>query len=142
MRAYIIPTFTWTARNLQSFPGILVNRKRLMPPEAMAKWEGKTMYIGGAVEDGETFLEAALREAQEEVGWNIHADELVFLTESQNFIFYGYKIQEPVQAFYNKLAGACTEGTIDIVLKSSIGKEDWPSWDFSHAAYLACHLME
>lgn len=43
-----------------------------------ARWDGRWGFPGGIVEEGETTLDAAIRECEEEIGVGVSPDQLVY----------------------------------------------------------------
>jgi 8-oxo-dGTP pyrophosphatase MutT (NUDIX family) len=141
MRAYVIPVFCWSTPDRGDLWGVVINRKRLMPVHGLA-WEGKAHFIGGKVEEGESLPEAVLREAREEVGWAVEAAALVPLPHTDRYAFFAVYLPGAPQELYRGLAGACTEGTVDLVLESSIPSERWAGPELSTAAEQAIAVIK
>lgn len=43
------------------------------------RWDGSMGFVGGKVDDGESLIQAAIRETKEEVGTDINADQLTLM---------------------------------------------------------------
>jgi len=131
MRVYLIPVFEIRLKGYDSPQwGAILQRKRMMS----APWaflEGTASFIGGGMDDGETSLQAILREAKEELGLMLDDEQLSLFAQTENFYFYTLYIGELTQADFQKLAGANTEGALDWGLEVSMSKEVWMAPEFA-----------
>ncbi len=94
------------------------------------RYDGKIGFVAGHQDDGETPLQAVLREAQEEIGWNISPDALIVVDEDDNFfeIEVDYELFRKIQRNFHSADHAGIEvcGLNQIPL---INYADCPTYD-------------
>lgn len=130
-RVFVIPVFSYMhAKASTHRRGVIVNLKRMMPPE-LEHCEGLTGLFGGAVEPHDLSLrDAALRELREELALDLYPEpsELVEIEKSDSHSIFAFRVSWEVfrdETIY-RLAGRCREGLFDVLLEEvAIERTPW-----------------
>lgn len=125
--AYAVPVFRYlhlkdAAVGKAPRWGVLANTKCLMK-ESIARWEGFVGLFGGHLEIDEEPLEGVLRELEEEMAFNVDAENLVHVdhfSESESDItIYAFDMGVLDEDRLRLLASQCKEGIVFPILSET-----------------------
>lgn len=111
--AVLVPLFGWPTD-----PGLVFTERRA----DMRRHAGEISFPGGRVDDGETLVECALREAQEEIGLNPSAVDVVGALPPTSTVVTSYRVLPVVGLIPAGLAHALSPREVERVIEIGLGE--------------------
>lgn len=107
----LVPIFGWPES-----PGLVLTERR----HDMRRHAGEVSFPGGRADPGETLVECALREAQEEIGLDPAAVEVVGALPPTSTVVTSYKVLPVVGLIPSGLAHALSPQEVERVIELSL----------------------
>lgn len=111
--AVLVPLFGWPTD-----PGLVFTERRA----DMRRHAGEISFPGGRVDDGETLVECALREAQEEIGLDPSAVDVVGALPPTSTVVTSYRVLPVVGLIPAGLAHALSPREVERVIEIGLGE--------------------
>ncbi len=108
-----MPIFDWPQR-----PGLLLTERR----HDMRRHAGEISFPGGGAEDGETLVETALREAQEEIGLDPGAVQVVGALPPTSTVVTSYRVLPVVGLIPSGLTHRLSPREVERVLEVDLAE--------------------
>ena len=110
--AVLVPIFGWGAD-----PGVVLTERR----HDMRRHAGEISFPGGRAEEGETLVECALREANEEIGLDPAAVEVVGALPPTSTVVTSYRVLPVVGLIPAGLVHTLSPDEVERVIELSLG---------------------